>query len=656
VKTNELERDGFLGVVEFNPDDRIHGRIDAFYSKFDDEQTLRGAEIAGYTGSRDIISVGPDGLVTEGQWTGLQTQSRNDFSYRNVETRAIGFNLKYNPNQDWEIETDLSYSDAEREYTAYETYMAVIRGMGRPGDTGDTFNYRLGEGNGLVVDTDVDFSDPNVWQLGDNLGWGGVLCTEADGWQCDSQDGFVNTETSDDDLTAFKLAATHFVEGELIQSVTVGARYAERTKGHSKVGQFMMLPEYPDLVPIPEQYLRAPTNLGFVGLGDIVSYDPRGLVRDGFYVYRVESDISQALNDWTVNEDVANIYAMADIMSGKWSGNFGVQAVYTDQSSTGTQTGITPAGVEFVEVTLGDSFWELLPSVNLAYDINDSYKLRLGAARVLARPRMDQMRASLEFNFDENKINNTDIEDSPWGGNGGNPELKPWMAWQFDVSLETYFGAAGYAALSAYYKDLENYVYDKRILTDFSAALPLIPEEFRPVLSEGFYTAPENGKGGWIRGVEFSASLPFDLFNENLRSFGAFVSASWTDSEVQEDADSAPLQLPGLSETVINGTVYYENDAGFAARISARQRDKFLAEAFAIGLSREETIAKKETVVDAQLSMDMERFGWEGLSFYLQGQNLTNEPFVQYLDDNPTKFKNYHTYGRSYLAGFNFRM
>lgn len=650
VKSNELTRDGVLGVVEFAPNDQLRARVDLFYSKFDDEQTLRGAEIAGYTaGGRDIISVA-GGLVQEGTWTGLRTQNRNDFSDRDVDTKAAGFNVVYDLDDNWRLEGDVSWSRATRDYVANEVYFSD--GRGQSGSTGE-FTYMLGGGNGLSVTTDQDFGDPNIWQLGDNLGWGGPLCTEALGWQCDSQDGFRNSETSDDELTAIKLAAERLVEGHVITNIKFGVRYATREKGHSRTGEFLTLNDYPNTVPVPQEWLIGPTSLDFLGIGNIMSFDARSAVNSGLYFFSPENQISAALNRWAVAEDVANLYAMADFETERWTGNFGLQAVYTDQTSIGTQAGTTSQGIEFNGVTEGTDFWEVLPSLNASYHINDEWKLRLGVARILARPRMEDMRASREFSFNEQNINETDLEDSPWGGNGGNPFLEPWMAWQFDVSLETYFGSSGYAAFSVFHKELENYVYTKQVLTDFSGVeLPAIID---PVLDQGFVSAPDNGDGGWIRGIEVSASIPFDLMTDSLKDFGAIVSASYTDSEVKETGDSTPLELPGLSETVVNTTLYYENDAGFQARVSARYRDEYLAEAFAIGLSRQLTTADAETIIDAQVSYDMSSFGVDGLSFYLQGYNLTNEPFVQYLDGDTAKIKNYHTYGRSYLLGFNYR-
>ena len=656
VKSNELTRDGLLAVIEFAPSDELTARFDAFFSKFDDEQTLRGVEIAGYTAADRSIDNMQGDIVTQGTWQGLRTMPRNDFSDRNVETRALGFNLVYDLNQDWRVEGDLSWSDAERTYVANEVYMSD--GRGQSGSSAD-YTYNLGQGNGVVVTSpNADFSDPSQWMLGDNLGWGGGLCEEATGWAfCDSQDGFRNSETSTDDMTAIKLAAERLIDSNFVHNIKFGARYAVRDKGHERKGEFLTLNDYPNLVSIPQEHLVGTTTLGFLGLGDVVSFNARAIVGSGIYTLYPENLVTQAINTWDVKEDVLNVFAMAEFETDNWSGNFGLQAVHTDQKSTGTQAGTTSTGVTFDLVTEGDDFWEVLPSINASYHIDDDKKVRLGLARILARPQMEQMRASKGFSFNEQNIDETELENSPWGGDGGNAFLKPWMAVQFDVSFETYFGDAGYAAVTVFHKELENYVYTKQVLTDFSGIREQLPDIIRPVLSEGYVSAPDNGDGGWIRGVEFSASVPFDVMSDSLRDFGAYISASYTDSEVKETSDSEPEELPGLSKTVINGTIYYENDAGFQARVSARYRDKFLADAYQIGLSRELTIAKEETIVDAQLSLDLTNMvSWgEGITLYLQGSNLTNEPFIQYFNNNPTQFRNYHAYGRSYMFGFTYK-
>src|SRR3546814_5321707 len=45
VKSNELKRDGVMAVVEWEPSDRFHTTIDAYWSRFKDDQRLRGIEL-----------------------------------------------------------------------------------------------------------------------------------------------------------------------------------------------------------------------------------------------------------------------------------------------------------------------------------------------------------------------------------------------------------------------------------------------------------------------------------------------------------------------------------------------------------------------------------------------------------------------------------
>lgn len=654
VKSNELTRDGFLAVLELEPNDQWHSRLDGFYSKFADEQTLRGMEVAGYTKSGFGITTIENELITAGSLNGIKTMNRNDFSDRDVETYAVGWNTLYQVNDDWAVELDLSYSKAERSYAANEVYFGS--GRGGSGLT-DDIGFVLGGENGITLSpTRNNYDDPDVMKLGDNLGWGGPFCTEALGWECASQDGFRNTETSEDDLSAIKMAVERQMEGA-ISSIEIGARYSKRNKHHTRKGEWLTLNDYPDTVRVPEKYLLDPTSIDFVGMGNILSFDSRALFDDDFYFLTDADVLGAATNSWSVKEKVFNAYIMANIDTELGDtpvrGNVGLQVVHTDQQSAGVVAQIEGGNLLASNIVDGDKFWELLPSLNLSFDIAEDQKIRLGAARVMARPRMDQMNASRSFSFNDLLVGSTDIANSPWGGGGGNPYLRPWMTWQFDLSYEAYFDEGAYFAITGFYKHLSNYVFEQNVLVDFSGVTA--PSGFTPALTEGFISAPENGEGGKIYGVELSASVPFSMLSESLDGFGALMSASFTDSSVKEHPEDEPTDLPGLSKTVLNGTLYYEKH-GFQARLSARHRSTFLAEAFAIGLSREETTAKAETIFDAQISYDMDEMGIEGLTLYFQGSNLTNEPFLQYYGDDERRVKNYHTYGRNFMFGLTYKM
>lgn len=665
VKSNRLTRDGFLGVVEFAPSDTVRSRLDAFYSKFSDAQTLRGAEIPLAFDGRPRVDGSltvENGLVTSGTFSDVRPMLRNDFIDRDVETYAFGWNTEWNASETLTIVADVSYSKATRDYESSEIYMS--NGRGRSGPSYD-IGFAMGGENGITLNTDMDLTENGGWQLGDNLGWGGPLCTPDLGWACATQDLFRNTESSSDDLFAIKLAAEQQFDGA-IESVEFGARYSTRNKDHSREGRWAVLQDHADglasTVPVPDQYRVADTSLDFIGLGGLLSFDPRAVWNSGLYTDPIlhQFEIHNFIADrWDVEEDVFNFYVKANINTDKLTGNVGLQAVHTDQSSTGSA--VLPEGnpptITVVPNVDGVKFWEFLPSLNLSYHIDDENKIRFGVARIMARPNMDAMHASQTFNFDNTRRNSTDIDESPWSANGGNPTLRPWMSWQFDLAYEKYFAEGGYFAASAFYKKLDSWVYGDRREQDFSGFPfpPSIVGQEDPTLFTGYLNSPQNGDGGKIYGLELSTSIPFDIFDESLLGFGFLGSASFTRSEVRERAEDEPFDLPGLSRSVLNGTLYYEK-GGFQIRTSVRHRSTYVAESFAISLSRETRNALAETIVDAQLSYDLDDHGLEGMTLYLQGSNLTNEPYVSYENDDPRMFRNYHTYGRNFMIGFTYKM
>ncbi|MCK5576592.1 MAG: TonB-dependent receptor, partial [Sphingomonadales bacterium] len=286
--------------------------------------------------------------------------------------------------------------------------------------------------------------------------------------------------------------------------------------------------------------------------------------------------------------------------------------------------------------------------------VADDQKIRLGVARTLARPNMSDMNANFSFGYDPTKADSTDVNNSPWGGGGGNPQLRPWMAWQFDASYENYFGDGAYVSVAGFYKKLTNYVHGGNVLADFSGIA--IPDALpQPTLSEGLIGAPINGHGGKIYGAELSLSLPGAVISDMLDGFGLLFSSSFTDSSVRETKGAEKQQLQGLSKTVINTTIYYEK-SGFEARVSSRYRSDFLGEVSGLSLNRTEVFIKAENVWDAQIGFDFAEFGMEGLSARLQVNNFTNKAFTTYQNGDQRQVRDFQNYGRTFLFGVMYKM
>ncbi|MBY0583498.1 MAG: TonB-dependent receptor, partial [Sphingomonas sp.] len=62
-----------------------------------------------------------------------------------------------------------------------------------------------------------------------------------------------------------------------------------------------------------------------------------------------------------------------------------------------------------------------------------------------------------------------------------------------------------------------------------------------------------------------------------------------------------------------------------------------------------------ETVYDAQIGYDFSKGALNGLSVYLQGQNLADTPLRTTGGTDPRSIIDYQTYGRRFLAGFTYK-
>lgn len=667
VMSSELERDGFMGVVEFQPNDRFHSTVDAFYSEFQNTQILRGIEFplawggsAGTCGTPQVQTPtcrpGPvlgatttagDGFVTAGTFANVKGVVRNDVNARESTITSVGWNSVFDASETWSFMADLNYSKVERSDIVLET----LAGTGRNVDgVLDTLGFTL-DGDGVAsFSSRLDYADPNLIRLTSPQGWGGDIIPGG-------QDGYLNTPSVDDELKAVRLEARHsFTDGGPFSAIKVGVNISEREKTFVNDQYFLGIPGGASPM-VPQAFLLPATQLTYLGLGGVLSYDALGLVDSGFYnlVRNPNADVQSG--NWAVTEKVNTAYVQLNIDhrigSFPLTGNVGLQYVGTDQSSSGFAASGTGATTVSTAVSGGLEYEEFLPSSNFIVELPDDMYLRFAAARTLARSRMDDMRASRNFGF--NVTNNTPAArpdlNSPWSGSGGNPELRPTIANVYDISFEKYFAnRTGYVSLAGFYKDLESFVFSRNQIFDFTG----YPSGgIVPVISQGVVSAPDNGEGGYISGVEFALSVPFDIVSPRLEGFGMQASVSQTSSEIKPDGNAA-TPLPGLSETVANVTVYYEAN-GFQARVSNRYRSDFLGEVAGFGNGRTLRSVAAENVVDAQIGYEFQSGPLDGASVLFQVNNLTDEPFQTFQNGDERQVIDYQSYGRTFLIGLNYR-
>ncbi|HYC98034.1 TonB-dependent receptor [Brevundimonas sp.] len=646
VMSSELKRDGFFGTLELRPNDRVHSTFDAFYSEFDNTQVLRGIEFPLQWSSASLSNQQvEDGMVVAGTFSNVRAVGRGDVTARESKLLSLGWNTEVVLNDRWTLDADLSYSKVDRTDTILETYW----GTGRNG-TGptDTLDFVI-TGEGVPqFSTDLDYADPTLMRLTSPQGWGGDVIPGG-------QDGYLNMPTIEDELKAVRLTLNGDVDLGAFNALETGIYYSSREKSLVADEWFLGIPGGAT-VAVPADYLLEPTSLAYGGIPGILSYDALGLVNDGFYnlVRNPNGDVKS--KNWTIEEDIVIGYAKlnmdANFQSIPVTGNLGIQAVYTDQHSNGFAATGSGAGTMFTPIEGGDSYLQILPSMNLILELKDDLFLRTALARTMARPRMDQMRASRGYSFNPTlNVPGATVNSSPWSGGGGNPELRPWIANVADVSLERYFGRSAYVSLAAFYRDLETFVYDEQRPADFTG---FPTGGVVPVINTGLYSSPQNGEGGGMWGVEFAASAPFEMFHPSLEGFGAFVSISRNGSEIEQPGTNTKTAIPGLSETVANLTLYYER-YGFQSRVSARYRSEFLGEMSGFANGRTLRQVGAETVIDAQIGYEFQPGPLEGLSALFQVNNLTDEPFYTFQNGDDRQIINHQSYGRTFLFGVNYR-
>jgi iron complex outermembrane recepter protein len=649
-RTGETTRTGALATLQWRASDSWMSTMDLFYSTADSEDTANQFEVnlgdynGGY-GRLNIVNpvVNGDRTFTGGTIQNIYPLVRGLYNKREDNIKAAGWTNEFFL-ESMTITADLNWSKADRDELNLENNTQQ-RNANQTGSTNaplDTLRLIFRNNGFSQLNPGRDYSNPANLFLSNTI-YGS---------------GYGKVPQVEDELTGIKLMA-NIPSESFISSYDIGLNRAERDKKKRQ-------PEGPielgaqGITPVGSQFQYRPVDLGFAGVGVIPAWNVPGAV--GQYMVFRPSDTASFLipKAWDVNEVINTGWVRANIDT-SWGdvpvrGNFGIQIQNVDQSSDSRVfDGSRPAGQQVRPITGGKKYTDVLPSLNLSFEVAENQQVRLGLARQVARPRVDQLRASLEFGVDN-------ATGKP-GAGGGNPELDPWLADAIDLSYERYFGEnKGYVSAAVFYKDLKTYIYqESRDGYDFQNLLVgyVPPVGAVPPQRFGTYNGPVNGEGGGLKGLELSASIPFEMFTESLQGFGAIANASFYDSNIQvlaaENASSVgsdPIELPGLSDRVINFTAYYENN-GFEARISQRRRSDFIGEIGNFDGARTLRYVVGENITDAQVSYAF-KGGLQGLSVLLQASNLTDEAYQTYAGtkDRPLE---YIEWGRTYLLGFSYK-
>ncbi|HUB74290.1 MAG TPA: TonB-dependent receptor [Solirubrobacteraceae bacterium] len=643
-------RDGALGTVEWRPTSSYTSTLDVYWTSELQNNNRRSLEVNlgnynGYpnatcpacTGTANFSNLDVvNNALVGATVSNVVPLARNFLYLTSDQIFQAGWNNKWK-GAAWNLMTDLAYSRATRDEHDYETQGQYIGGVT------DTITYFLPNGSQPTFTAQNNYSDPSQVLVGPTI-YGG---------------GYSRFPHVVDELKSFRLEGTRQAGG-WFSDVTLGANYDDRSKdktqpetGLNTVGG--------TFDQIGSQYLLSPANLSFSGTPSSLAWNVPGVLAAYFDPvvpgYPNEPGYGYLTGKfWDVFEKLTTLYIRGDLnhpLSADVTlrGNIGLQVIHTQQSSTSFSYNEATQSSDPIEG--GKSYNDILPAMNLVFELPAQQLLRFSAAREMARPRMDQMTAGQDFSV----ATTTGVPSNT----AGNPLLDPWRADALDLSYEKYFENKAYLSAAVFYKDLKTYIYDQTFLTDLSGLVAQLPPPGagqHPYLDQGYLTVPLNGQGGRLDGIELTASAPGELLAPWLSGFGANASVSLTDSSITVPGqvageNAANITLPGLSKTVASAMLYYEK-SGFAARIASRYRSDYIGEITDFAGDRALEYVRHELITDFQTSYEFQKGPAKGLMILFQVNNMTNTPFIDY-SGNVTQTRDYETFGRDFFFGLNYK-
>ena len=267
-----------------------------------------------------------------------------------------------------------------------------------------------------------------------------------------------------------------------------------------------------------------------------------------------DSAYDSAVEDYAAEEDV-----LAGYLLGRWDTSEltvigGLRYEHTSTDLTGN-TVFEDDVFNPVVQTFRNDYDQWLPSLNIRWEPQNDLVLRLAGYRSLVRPKLSKLAPRAEVNEDD------EIE-------VGNPDLKPYEAWNFDASAEYYMSSNGAVTAAVFYKDVKNYIVD-RVVDDGVFNGITYPELAQPI----------NGDSAEIFGVELGVS---QALTGALDGFIVQANYTYTDAKgtVFADGDvSDPrrIPLPATSKHTANISLGYDKGP-IDIRLSGTYRDKYLDE------------------------------------------------------------------------------
>lgn len=313
-----------------------------------------------------------------------------------------------------------------------------------------------------------------------------------------------------------------------------------------------------------------------------------------------------------VEERTAASYVQVNFDGNGLRGNLGGRLVYTRDVSYYALSLPTAANPNPVPVPTSTStdYLKFLPALNVAYEVSPQFIVRGAAAKVISRPRYQDLAASISQN------------DTTLDAGGGNPNLKPYESTNYEITAEFYPRAGALLSLELYRREIDNYILSTTITNQsfFNSLEGRVVNTYR-------LSSPINAGKAKVNGVLVNGQA------EIWGGFGIQANYAYQDSSTSViPGITGDLNLPYLSKHTVNVIPYFEKGP-FQARVSYNYRSSYFR---AIGRLNSVDMVAPYNQLDASASLALTK----NISLTVNAQNLLDETYLQYSGtrDRPAAF------------------
>ena len=349
----------------------------------------------------------------------------------------------------------------------------------------------------------------------------------------------------------------------------------------------------------------------------------RDLLSDGFGRFELnefDSAYESAAADYRVKEDIYASYVLGRYDSTSFHVIGGVRVEHTRNDIVGNRVETIEEGGEDGEDLLTVSplrfkrrYTDWLPSISARFLPTSNVVLRAGAFKSVVRPNIGQI--APRFLVEQS-------DDGEREGEFGNPNLKPYRAWNLDLSAEYYFARNAVVQAGFFYKSIKDFIVTGEFEGDEN-------DPFGGSFNGIGYdqaTIPINGDKATVKGVEFSYQQALSFLPAPFDGLLVNFNYTYTDAEGKvpiNGLEARKIPLPASSKHTFNAVLGYEKGP-VSVRLAGAYRSGYLDELG--GDAEEDRYVKSHFQFDVTAKYRVIK----NIQIFAEFVNLNNEPYLAY--------------------------